>query len=253
MVTVTLPTWAAVLALAAVTGGVLFARRWITAKAEASVRRALEKDLESHRFRLRLAGDQATYAHQQRLHEASLYSVRKHSVLPKLYRRAMQAWADVRELHSRPNHRVDLSHADEADLRGLLDHFAIGSGVQADVLAAFAVDRPRATALIESELPRVARRRADEKLRRAVNFLFLYELYLPPAIAEHARGILQSISRINDDAHDHTRSTNRTAADLEQVPVDLSSLRDMLRAELSAGPIALPVAIGTPPSAGDAT
>jgi hypothetical protein len=85
MTEIVVPSWLPLVLLGALTVGALWLRTWITARAQAGVKAAFDKELETHKQELQQLGEANKFELQRILQEFRLFATKKHEVYAALW------------------------------------------------------------------------------------------------------------------------------------------------------------------------
>lgn len=194
-----------------------------------------DKELETHRHRLSLDAEQVRADHQRRLHDASLYSVKKHEVYRELFNKLLIADGAVGLLVGSPIvQSYDAYTAD--DIRFAMERLQFTGSQKEVVLREWDRDRKSALKVFNTGLRNIERSNAHEAVREANNYFLVNALYINDsnsnAVAEIMKVLNANLGHAmfpSEDSRAEQRKLNDQSSEL------IERLKRALREELDSG------------------
>ncbi len=194
------------------------------------------KELETHRHRLALDAEQVRADHQRRLHDASLYSVKKHEVYRELFNKLLVADGHVgRLVGGRLMPSFDDYSAD--DMRGVMER-AEFTGPQKDaVLRNWDKDRQSAMKAFNAAMRNVELSNAEHAVAEAKNYFLVNALYINDA---HSNAVAEILKVLNGSLA-HALFPDEHGSGSEQLKLNkqaselIERLKRALRDDLESG------------------
>jgi hypothetical protein len=236
MIQIVIPGWLAVVAGIAAPLAILWLKTWIQSRAQAGVKAAFDKRLETHKHELQQLGEANRFSLQRTMQEFSLFATKKHEVYAGLYRRVRLSEGRLADVVSGVRITPTFLDFDREDVEKFLTEMRYSARKIREVLEAFDVSPEKAVEAYEEHQPTVKLFRARKRLDSAISFFLLNELYLSPEVAELSQklllGMRELLYGIMSGASEPFSEERQL---LKRITTELEKVRGQMQQEVQAG------------------
>lgn len=167
-------------------------RRWFETWIERRLATRFEKDLETFRHQLAIDAETVRADYQRRLHDSSLYAVKKHEVFRELFRLILVADGAVGQLSGG---RIVSTYEDYSadDIRSFMESAGFTGTSKQYVLGRWESDKKAAIEEVNKAMRRIELARADEAVGEAWNYFLVNSLYLDDSLSHMIAGVFKNL------------------------------------------------------------
>ncbi|KGE17552.1 hypothetical protein [Paenibacillus wynnii] len=154
-----------------------------------------EKSLENHKQKLNVHTENLKFDLQKKIHDYSLYSVKRHEIYPQLFKLLLIAEGNIRSLFGF-RRVLTFEEFNKADIKIFMEGREVVEGKQELILSLWDNQKNNAIEELKAYLKVLDIQDARKSLVEAKNYLLFSELFLSENVALKSDEVFQSLAMI---------------------------------------------------------